>query len=200
MGRVEFGSRTGSQFAAGRSYHGVDGSPCMAGMTQGVVFAAFAILSAGFSSPLPFCGSSSLDEGPSSTAFRSCSTKPSEKYRFSSHRLIKSRILRMCFGQLWKAAALLTRAGSDGSSFWAKASSRLRCLTWKRTSFRTYRMWRRRRLADGTRAVPDAGAASSLGAPRDLERATKYLQKGAMRADEGTRLLRAHCLHLWRAA
>jgi hypothetical protein len=35
MGRVEFGSRTGSQLPAGKSYHGKLGSPCMAGMMKG---------------------------------------------------------------------------------------------------------------------------------------------------------------------
>lgn len=35
MGRVELGSITGSQFAAGRSYHGVDTSPCMEGKIYG---------------------------------------------------------------------------------------------------------------------------------------------------------------------
>jgi hypothetical protein len=42
IGRVEFGSRTGSQFAAGRSYHRVEGSPCVAGKTHGAVLAALA--------------------------------------------------------------------------------------------------------------------------------------------------------------
>lgn len=54
IGRVEFGSRTGSQFPAGRSYHGAVGSPCTAGMTQGVVFAALAMALAELSNPVPF--------------------------------------------------------------------------------------------------------------------------------------------------
>lgn len=32
MGLVEFGSSTGIQLPAGKSYHGMDGSPWMAGM------------------------------------------------------------------------------------------------------------------------------------------------------------------------
>lgn len=35
IGRVEFGMMCGMRFPAGRSYHGVERSPCMAGMTYG---------------------------------------------------------------------------------------------------------------------------------------------------------------------
>lgn len=42
IGLVEFGSMTGNQFAAGRSYHGADASPCMAGMMNGASFEDFA--------------------------------------------------------------------------------------------------------------------------------------------------------------
>jgi len=74
MGRVEFGSRIGSQLPAGRSYHGVDGSPCIAGMTHGVDLAAFARTAAELSASTLFLLSSSLDVGPSSIAVRSCCT------------------------------------------------------------------------------------------------------------------------------
>lgn len=133
MGRVEFGSRTGSQFPAGRSYQGVEGSPCMAGMTHGAVLAAFAMalaeLSATFSA-----FSCPTDVGPSSTADRSFGMKPSEKYPFSSHRATRSCSLRICLGLFLKEAAVLMRAGRDGSSFWAKASSRRRNLAWYKMS------------------------------------------------------------------
>ena len=129
IGRVEFGSKTGSQFPAGRSYHGVEGSPWTAGMSQGAVLAALATAPAEMSTPPPFF-SRSPEEGPWSTATRSCWTKPGAKYPFSSQRPIKSWIFRICFGQLWKDAALRTSAGSVGSSFVAKVSSRLRYLAW----------------------------------------------------------------------
>lgn len=35
IGLVEFGSMTGNQFAAGRSYQGAEASPCMDGMMKG---------------------------------------------------------------------------------------------------------------------------------------------------------------------
>lgn len=38
IGRVELGTMCGIRLAAGRSYHGVEGSPCMAGMTKGGSF------------------------------------------------------------------------------------------------------------------------------------------------------------------
>ena len=41
MGLVEFGSRTGIQLPAGKSYHGMEGSPCIAGMMKGAVLAGF---------------------------------------------------------------------------------------------------------------------------------------------------------------
>lgn len=39
MGLMEFGTICGIRFPAGKSYHGVDGSPCMAGITYGADFA-----------------------------------------------------------------------------------------------------------------------------------------------------------------
>lgn len=125
IGRVEFGSNAGSQFPAGRSYHGVEGSPCMAGMTHGAVFAALATGSVEVSASLSFL-LSSLEDGPSSTAVRSCWIKLEEKYLFSSQRPIKSCNFLMCFGQLLKDAALRTRAGRVGSNFWANSLSRSR--------------------------------------------------------------------------
>ena len=122
IGRVEFGSKTGSQFPAGKSYQGAVGSPCIAGITQGAVFAALAMALAELSNSAPLFPSS-LEDGASSTAARSCSTKSREKYLFSSHSPIKSWIFRMCFGQLMNDAALLIRVGSVGSSFWGKVSS-----------------------------------------------------------------------------
>ncbi len=65
-----------------------------------------------------------------------------------------------------------------------------------------YRTCRHRRFADGTRGLFGAVDAASLSfsPAKDLARATRYLQNGAVRAEEGTRLLSAHCLHLWGAA
>lgn len=89
MGRVEFGSKTGSQFPAGRSYHGVDRSPCVCGITKGTALAAllieFAMLAAwgSFWAELP-------GDGVSSMAARSFATKESGKYSCSSHNAIKS--------------------------------------------------------------------------------------------------------------
>lgn len=71
IGRVEFGSSTGSQLPAGKSYQGVEGSPCMAGSTQGAVLAALATELAELSPSSPVWPSS-MDDGPSSTAARSC--------------------------------------------------------------------------------------------------------------------------------
>lgn len=65
IGLVEFGSMTGSQLAAGRSYHGVDGSPCMDGRTKGAVEVVCAL----FATSSPFASRPS-DFGPSSTAAR----------------------------------------------------------------------------------------------------------------------------------
>lgn len=63
-----------------------------------------------------------------------------------------------------------------------------------------YKTCRRLRFADGKRPPLDCRATASFSLPNDLARAARYLQKGPVRADEGTRLLRAHCLHLWRVA
>lgn len=41
IGLVELGSMTGSQFAAGKSYHDTDMSPCIAGMMNGASFEDF---------------------------------------------------------------------------------------------------------------------------------------------------------------
>lgn len=62
MGRVELGSRAVSQLPAGRSYHGVVGSPCIAGMTNGWSFTTLA----------PFPASS--DPFLANSSARSCST------------------------------------------------------------------------------------------------------------------------------
>lgn len=40
MGLVEFGVRCGSHVAAGRSYHGVEESPCVEGTTKGASLAS----------------------------------------------------------------------------------------------------------------------------------------------------------------
>lgn len=127
-GRVELGSKTEIQLPAGKSYHGVAGSPCMLGITKGTGL---------FLAPefVEFCGVSSpaWAEGParcaSSTADRSCFMKPLEKYAFSSHSEIKSPIFRICFGLLEKADALLTKAGRADSSFPANELSWERNLT-----------------------------------------------------------------------
>lgn len=68
IGLVEFGSMTGSQLAAGRSYHGVDGSPCMDGSTKGAS-RAVEVVCALFATCPPFASPPS-DFGPSSTAAR----------------------------------------------------------------------------------------------------------------------------------
>jgi hypothetical protein len=44
MGRVELGSMTGSQFAAGRSYHGEEASPCIVGMMNGASLADLVLM------------------------------------------------------------------------------------------------------------------------------------------------------------
>jgi hypothetical protein len=43
MGSVEFGVRCGSHVAAGRSYHGIVASPCIAGIVNGASLAIFGI-------------------------------------------------------------------------------------------------------------------------------------------------------------
>lgn len=78
IGRVELGSMTGSQFAAGRSYQGVDASPCIDGSMKGAsrdVEDASVAFRAGFA-PL-LCGSWAF--GPSTIAARSWSKMVSEK-------------------------------------------------------------------------------------------------------------------------
>lgn len=77
IGRVELGSIAGSQFAAGRSYQGVDASPCIDGSMKGasrkegmeVIFRAA-------STPFP-CEVLAFD--PSAIAVRSWSKIVSEK-------------------------------------------------------------------------------------------------------------------------
>lgn len=69
IGLVEFGSITGSQLAAGRSYHGVDGSPCMDGSMKGAFVEVACALLATCS---PFASRPSVF-GPSSTAARKAS-------------------------------------------------------------------------------------------------------------------------------
>lgn len=68
IGLVEFGSMAGSQLAAGRSYHGVDGSPCMDGSMKGASRAVEVVYALLATSP-PFASLPS-DFGPSSTAAR----------------------------------------------------------------------------------------------------------------------------------
>jgi hypothetical protein len=41
IGLVEFGTMCGMRLPAGKSNHGVDGSPCMAGITYGAELASF---------------------------------------------------------------------------------------------------------------------------------------------------------------
>lgn len=77
IGLVEFGSMTGSQLAAGRSYHGVDGSPCMDGSTKGAS-RAVEVECALFATTPPFASDSS-DFGPSSTAARKDSSTEAAK-------------------------------------------------------------------------------------------------------------------------
>lgn len=75
IGRVELGSMKGSQFAAGKSYQGVDGSPCIDGSIKGasredepeVPFFGTAALSG---APL-LCGVALAAFGPSAIAVRS---------------------------------------------------------------------------------------------------------------------------------
>lgn len=77
IGLVEFGSMTGSQLAAGRSYHGVDGSPCMDGRTKGASRAE-EVVCALFAASSPFASRPS-DFGPSSTAARKDSSTDAGK-------------------------------------------------------------------------------------------------------------------------
>lgn len=77
IGLVEFGSMTGSQLAAGRSYHGVDGSPCMDGSVNGASRAVEAACAL-FATTPPFASDPS-DFGPSSTAARKDSSTEAGK-------------------------------------------------------------------------------------------------------------------------
>jgi hypothetical protein len=43
IGLVELGTICGIRFPAGKSYHGVDGSPCTAGITYGADLAVFVV-------------------------------------------------------------------------------------------------------------------------------------------------------------
>lgn len=79
MGLVEFGSRTGIQLPAGKSYHGMDGSPCMAGMMKGASFAGLGTELVVMAVGRAVFGTEALDAGPSSTATRSCLITASEK-------------------------------------------------------------------------------------------------------------------------
>lgn len=72
IGLVEFGSMTGSQLAAGRSYQGVDGSPCMDGSMKGGSRAAE--LACDFFATSPPFASEPSEFGPSSTAARNDSS------------------------------------------------------------------------------------------------------------------------------
>lgn len=77
IGRVEFGSMTGSQLAAGRSYHGVDGSPCMDGRIKGASRAVEVVYDL-FARTPPF-DSQPSNFGPSSIAARRDSSTVSGK-------------------------------------------------------------------------------------------------------------------------
>lgn len=89
IGRVEFGSMTGSQLAAGRSYQGTLASPCMAGITYGVSFESFVPdVGALSESPCPF--DATCDVGASRAMLLSLETNASEKYLCSLHRSSRS--------------------------------------------------------------------------------------------------------------
>lgn len=77
IGLVELGSITGSQLAAGRSYHGVDASPCMDGSVKGASRAE-AVVTSFCGTPPPFA-SVVFAVGPSATAARSLSSTAPEK-------------------------------------------------------------------------------------------------------------------------
>lgn len=68
IGLVELGSMTGSQLAAGRSYQGVDGSPCMEGSMKGASRAVEPACA--FFATCPPFPSDPSDFGPSSTMAR----------------------------------------------------------------------------------------------------------------------------------
>lgn len=93
MGRVELGSMIGSQFAAGRSYHGADASPCIDGRTKGASRAeADDAAVADFRAPsLSVVVLDSADLGPSTTAARRESMSASEKYFSCCHSCTRSR-------------------------------------------------------------------------------------------------------------
>ena len=78
MGRVELGSKAVSQFPAGKSYQGVVGSPCIAGMMNGGSFTTLVVEEAGPNSRDPF-PTESLVDGPCSTAARSVGMTSSAK-------------------------------------------------------------------------------------------------------------------------
>lgn len=115
IGLVEFGSMAGSQLAAGRSYHGVDASPCMDGSRNGAsradeAVASFCMAVSPFASVLSFAF-----VGPSATAARSFSSTGPEKKAFSSQTSIRSFSCPWCFGAFVKAAALLNSGRTCGS-------------------------------------------------------------------------------------
>lgn len=118
MGRVELGSMIGSQFAAGRSYHGAEASPCMDGRTKGASRAK-----ADDAAVVDFCALSlslvvldSADFDPSTTAARRESMTASEKYSSCCHSCTRSRSFFSCLGALVNAAALLNKAASRGAA------------------------------------------------------------------------------------
>jgi hypothetical protein len=136
MGRDEFGSMAGSQFAAGRSCQGTLASPCMAGMMKGASLAAFPFVIA--TAPVaPFEPEAACEAGASRITSRSLSVRADAKYLCSSHRFASSDIFFVCFGQSAKAAALSTSAGRKGSTTAQKPGSWRRTWTWYSTSLRT---------------------------------------------------------------
>lgn len=79
MGLVEFGSRTGIQLPAGKSYHAMEGSPCMAGMIKGAAFTGLGTELVVMAVGCAVFGTEAFDAGASSTATRSCLITASEK-------------------------------------------------------------------------------------------------------------------------
>lgn len=79
IGLVEFGSRTGIQLPAGKSYHGMDGSPCIAGMMKGAALTDLGTEVVVAAAGWVVSWTETLDVGASSTATRSCLITASEK-------------------------------------------------------------------------------------------------------------------------
>lgn len=110
IGRIELGSITGSQFAAGRSYQGVEASPCIEGSTKGASRdEALGVPFRAISAPL-LCGDS-LAFGPSAMEARNGSRTASGKQALSCHSWTRSFSFFSCFGAFSNEAALLNKAG-----------------------------------------------------------------------------------------